>query len=159
MTTTGTAGAAERLVLTTPPPALVQSGAAFVQQPTIQLHDSYENPSHQAGVRVSVGILSGPESATVGRSTTAVTGDDGVAQFHGPAAGDGWPNGSLVRHRFQYWRLASPAAPVEADTHLGCCPGTAPASYSVPDFTVSFPICLPRFSTTKALGAACTLSA
>src|SRR5439155_1415712 len=49
-TATGTAGAATRLVLTTPPSATAQSGAPLVPQPVVQLQDANGNPVSQGGV-------------------------------------------------------------------------------------------------------------
>src|SRR5207244_6099071 len=53
-TAQGTAGAATKRVLTTPPPARAQSGAPLAQQPAVQLQDANGNP-------VKIGRASGRE--------------------------------------------------------------------------------------------------
>src|SRR5439155_18332173 len=52
-TATGTAGAATRLVITTPPSSSAQSGAPLAPQPAVQLQDAHGNPVNQGGVVVT----------------------------------------------------------------------------------------------------------
>src|SRR5207249_7787986 len=77
-TATGTAGAATRLVLTTPPSATAQSGAPLVQQPVVQLQDANGNPVSQSGVVVTA--TPSPAGATASNNT-ATTGSNGAATF------------------------------------------------------------------------------
>jgi hypothetical protein len=66
------AGAASNLAIATQPSASVQSGVAFPQQPAIQLQDGSNNPVAQAGVVITVTILSG-NPALGGRSMPRLT--------------------------------------------------------------------------------------
>ena len=79
-TAQGTAGAAARLVLTTPPSATARSGAPLAQQPVVQLQDANGNPVNQAGVLVTA--TPSPAGATASNNT-ATTGPTGAATFSG----------------------------------------------------------------------------
>ena len=57
----------------------MQSGAAFPQQPVVQLRDASGNPVAQAGVTVTAAIASG--GGALGGTTTATTDASGVATF------------------------------------------------------------------------------
>ncbi len=72
-------GAATQLTLTTQPSAAAQSGAAFAQQPVLQLRDGAGNSVSQAGVTVTATIATG--TGTLGGTVTAVTNASGVASF------------------------------------------------------------------------------
>src|SRR5439155_763059 len=54
------AGAATQLTITTEPSPTAASGAAFAQQPVIQVRDAAGNPAGGAGVQVTAVIASGP---------------------------------------------------------------------------------------------------
>jgi len=75
------AGSGSNLSITVQPSATVQSGIPFPVQPVIQLRDGSNNPVAQAGVVVSVAILTG--GGTLGGTTTATTDPSGVATFSG----------------------------------------------------------------------------
>src|SRR4029077_4556307 len=89
------AGAAAQLGITTQPSSSAQSGAAFAQQPVVQLRDASGNAVSQAGVTVAAAIASGGRrlgrggaAAAVaaggggrGGGVTAVTNTGGVATF------------------------------------------------------------------------------
>ncbi len=74
-----TAGAATQLTITTQPSATAQSGAAFAQQPVVQLRDASSNAVSQAGVIVTTSIATG--TGTLGGTLTATTNASGVATF------------------------------------------------------------------------------
>ena len=74
-----TAGAASQLAITTPPSGTAQSGAAFAQQPVIQLRDAANNPVAQAGVVVTSTIQTG--AGSLGGTLSATTNGSGVATF------------------------------------------------------------------------------
>ena len=74
-----TPGPAVRLAITTPPSATAQSGAAFSQQPVLQLLDAAGNAVSQAGAAVGAAIASG--GGTLGGTTTVLTNSSGVAAF------------------------------------------------------------------------------
>ncbi|MEP6495569.1 MAG: Ig-like domain-containing protein [bacterium] len=76
-----TAGAAARLVVATQPSTSAQSGAAFTQQPVIQVADASGNAAGQTGVTVTVAIATG--SGALGGTATATTGANGIATFAG----------------------------------------------------------------------------
>src|SRR5207248_3001793 len=78
-TVTITAGAATQVSITTQPSASAQSGAAFAQQPVVQLRDANGNPVSETGVTVTVAIASG--AGTLGGTLTATTNASGVASF------------------------------------------------------------------------------
>ncbi len=78
-TITLTAGAASTLVITTQPSASAASGAAFAQQPAIQLQDAGGNPVSQAGTVITAAIASG--GGTLGGTATATTNAGGLATF------------------------------------------------------------------------------
>src|SRR5439155_364817 len=87
-TATGTAGAATRLVITTPPSSSAQSGAPLAPQPTVQLQDANGNPVSQGGVVVTatpnpagaaVTFAVAPGNGTVTPTTPVSTGTDGIA--------------------------------------------------------------------------------
>lgn len=73
------AGAATQLSLVTQPSATAQSGAAFAQQPVVQLLDGNGNTVAQAGIPVTAAIASG--GGTLGGTVTRSTGADGRATF------------------------------------------------------------------------------
>lgn len=75
------AGSGSNLSITTQPSASAPNGAVFAAQPVIQLRDGSNNPVAQAGVVVSVAILSG--GGSLGGTTTATTNASGVATFSG----------------------------------------------------------------------------
>src|SRR5256886_5865532 len=54
------AGTATQLTITTEPSATASSGAAFNQQPVIQVRDAAGNPAGGAGVVVTAGVPAGP---------------------------------------------------------------------------------------------------
>jgi hypothetical protein len=78
-TASGTGPPATQLSITTEPSGTAPSGAAFAQQPVIQLRDAGNNPVSQAGVVVTAAIASGGEA--LGGTTTATTDANGVASF------------------------------------------------------------------------------
>jgi hypothetical protein len=78
-TITITAGAATQLAMTTQPSASAASGAAFAQQPVLQLRDAAGNAVNQAGVDVTVAIASG--GGALGGTLVATTNSSGVATF------------------------------------------------------------------------------
>jgi hypothetical protein len=73
------AGAASQLTIITQPSDSVQSGAAFPQQPSVQLRDASGNAVAQSGVTVTAAIASG--GGTLGGTATASTNASGVATF------------------------------------------------------------------------------
>src|SRR5207302_688330 len=73
------AGGATQLAVTTQPSPTAQSGAAFAQQPVVQLRDASGNPASQAGVTVTAAIATG--GGTLGGTLTATTNASGVASF------------------------------------------------------------------------------
>ena len=75
------AGSGSKLSLATQPSATAQNGAVFGTQPVIQLLDGSNNPVAQAGVVVSVAILTG--GGSLGGTTTATTNGSGAATFSG----------------------------------------------------------------------------
>src|SRR5207249_4854228 len=85
------AGTATQLTITTQPPATAASGAAFGQQPVLQVRDAAGNPAGGAGVPVTAVIASGPAGATLSNAS-ATTLASGAATFNGlainGAAGD-----------------------------------------------------------------------
>src|SRR5947207_3277228 len=85
------AGTATQLTLTTEPPPTATSGAAFGQQPVLQVRDGAGNPAGGAGVGVTAVIASGPAGATLANAT-ATTLASGAATFNvltiNVAAGD-----------------------------------------------------------------------
>src|SRR5439155_988417 len=87
------AGAATQLALTTQPSATAQSGAAFAQQPVVQLRDAAGNPVSQSGTMVTATIASGPTGATLS-GTSATTGLSGAAAFS--SLGISGPTGSYT---------------------------------------------------------------
>jgi uncharacterized repeat protein (TIGR01451 family) len=82
-------GAAARLALTTQPPVSVIVGQVFGVQPVVQLRDDFGSAVEQAGVVVTVGLVSG--SGTLTGTLTRVTDEGGRATFSdlGIGAGDG----------------------------------------------------------------------
>src|SRR5439155_905695 len=85
------AGTATQLTLTTEPSPTATSGAAFGQQPVLQVRDAAGNPAGGAGVPVTGVIASGPAGATLSNAS-ATTLASGAATFNGlainGAAGD-----------------------------------------------------------------------
>jgi hypothetical protein len=73
------AGSPSVLAITTQPSPTVQNGVAFPQQPVVQLRDAANNPVAQAGVPVSVTILTGDPALT--GTTTVNTDASGQAAF------------------------------------------------------------------------------
>src|SRR5947207_4138064 len=78
------AGTATQLTLTTEPSPTATSGAAFGQQPVLQVRDAAGNPAGGAGVPVTAVIASGPAGATL-TNATATTIGSGAATFNGLA--------------------------------------------------------------------------
>jgi hypothetical protein len=76
---TATIGAASRLAIVTQPSSTAASGVPFAQQPVIELRDAAGNAVPQAGVSVTVAIVSG--GGTLGGTVTRATGSDGRAVF------------------------------------------------------------------------------
>ncbi|HXI63985.1 MAG TPA: Ig-like domain repeat protein [Gemmatimonadales bacterium] len=83
-TITITAGAATQLSITTAPSSSAASGAAFAQQPVVQIQDASGNPVSQSSTQVTATIASGPAGATLS-GATATTGAGGAATFSGLA--------------------------------------------------------------------------
>ena len=75
------AGAASKLVISTPPSASVASGSAFATPPSVRLQDAGSNNVSQAGVNVTVAIS--PAGASLTGTTTVATNASGVAAFTG----------------------------------------------------------------------------
>jgi uncharacterized protein YjdB len=75
----GQGPAASRVGITTQPSTTAQSGAAFAQQPVLQLRDSSNNPVSQSGVAVTAAVASG--GGTLGGTATVTTDGSGVATF------------------------------------------------------------------------------
>lgn len=73
------AGSGSKLAVITQPSSSAPNGAAFTQQPAVELRDASNNPVLQAGVTVTVAIESG--GGTLGGATSAVTNASGVATF------------------------------------------------------------------------------
>src|SRR5207247_600375 len=73
-----------QLTITTPPSATASSGAAFAQQPVLQVRDAAGNPAGGAGLTVAAVIASGPGGATL-TNATATTVASGAATFSGLA--------------------------------------------------------------------------
>ncbi|MGH7582966.1 MAG: beta strand repeat-containing protein [Gemmatimonadales bacterium] len=71
--------AATQLTMTTQPSAAAASGAAFAQQPAVQLRDAGGIVVNQAGVSVTAAINSG--GGVLGTTLTATTNASGVATF------------------------------------------------------------------------------
>src|SRR5205809_9073 len=78
------AGTATKLTITTPPSATATSGAAFTQQPVLQVRDAAGNPAGGAGLAVTAVIASGPAGATLSNATASTVGS-GAATFSGLA--------------------------------------------------------------------------
>src|SRR5207247_2320487 len=78
------AGTATQLTITTEPSPTATSGAAFGQQPVLQVRDAAGNPAGGAGVPVTAVIASGPAGATL-TNATATTIGSGAATFNGLA--------------------------------------------------------------------------
>lgn len=67
------------VAVVTEPSSSAQSGAAFAQEPAVQLRDSNNNPVKRAGISVSATIASG--GGTLGGTTTVTTDATGLATF------------------------------------------------------------------------------
>src|SRR5207247_514627 len=78
------AGTATQLTITTEPSPTATSGAAFGQQPVLQVRDGAGNPAGGAGVPVTAVIASRPGGATL-TNATATTLASGAATFNGLA--------------------------------------------------------------------------
>src|ERR1039458_2211141 len=76
---TGPPSPAVQLVITRQPVATAGSGAAFAQQPVIQLQDVQGNPVSQVGVVVTAEIIAG--GGALGGTITATTDASGQATF------------------------------------------------------------------------------
>jgi hypothetical protein len=76
-----TAGTVTGLAITTQPSASAQSGAAFQQQPVVQLRDAEGNPVAQAGTPITAYFASGPAGASLDGTRTVSTGGSGTASF------------------------------------------------------------------------------
>src|SRR5207248_1828249 len=87
------AGAATQLALPTQPSATAQSGAAFPQQPVVQLRDAADNAVSQSGTVVTATVASGPAGAKLS-GIWATTGPSGAATFSG--LGISGPTGSYT---------------------------------------------------------------
>jgi hypothetical protein len=73
------AGAANKLSITTQPSSSPQSGVAFGQQPVIQVLDAANNPVSQSLISVTATINTG--GGAIGGTTSASTNGSGVATF------------------------------------------------------------------------------
>ena len=73
------AGTPTQLAVTTQPSASAQSGAAFAQQPVVQVRDAAGNAASQSGVVVTAAIATG--GGTLGGTLTATTNAGGTATF------------------------------------------------------------------------------
>lgn len=82
-TATATVGSAGQLTITTQPSSSAQSGAAFAQQPRLQLRDAGGNPVSQAGLAVTASIATGPAGGTLVGNPIAATNGQGLAIFSG----------------------------------------------------------------------------
>ncbi|HTE47308.1 MAG TPA: Ig-like domain-containing protein [Gemmatimonadaceae bacterium] len=71
--------AATKLTIATQPSTSTTSGAAFAQQPAIQLSDATDSPVGQGGVVVTTTVASG--SGALGGTATATTNAAGLATF------------------------------------------------------------------------------
>src|SRR5205823_6045374 len=85
-TITITAGTATQLSITTQPSSSAQSGAAFAQQPVIQVRDASGNPVSQNGVTVTAAIATG--GGTLGGTLTAARSEE-------RRVGKGWRAGGV----------------------------------------------------------------
>src|SRR5205807_977383 len=103
---TATAGTATQLTISTQPSATAQSGAAFDQQPVLQLRDASGNPVSQAGVTVTAVVATGPTGATVTNAAATTTGS-GAATFNGLAISGPVGNYTL---RFGSGSLSAPTS-------------------------------------------------
>ncbi len=87
------AGAPAQLIILTQPSAAAQSGAVFVQQPSIQLVDGVGNLVSQAGVNVTAAIGTG--APALSGTLTVPTNASGVATFTNLAITGGAGNRTL----------------------------------------------------------------
>ena len=78
-TATATAGAPASMVFSTAPGTTALNGAAFAQQPILQLKDQFGNNATQAGVQVTAAIVAG--GGTLGGTTTVASNASGVVTF------------------------------------------------------------------------------
>lgn len=78
---TATVGSAGQLKIQTQPSSTAQSGAAFAQQPAVQLLDANNNPVAQPGVAIAVTLGSGPAGGTLIGTNLAATNANGLATF------------------------------------------------------------------------------
>src|SRR5213079_1062790 len=78
------AGTATQLTITTEPSPTATSGAAFGQQPVLQVRDAAGNPAGGAGVPMTAVIASGPAGATLSNASATTLGS-GAATFNGLA--------------------------------------------------------------------------
>ena len=79
---TATVGSAGQLVVTTQPSTTAASGAAFAQQPRVQIQDANGNNVAIAGRAITAELASGPAGTLVGTPTVA-TNASGLAIFSG----------------------------------------------------------------------------
>lgn len=78
-----TVGSAGKLVVVRQPSEAGSSGAAFAQQPQVQIQDAHGNDVADPGEAISVAIASGPEGATLSGNPIAATSGAGLATFAG----------------------------------------------------------------------------
>ena len=78
-TATAVAGAPAAMVFVTAPGGTAQNGAAFTQQPVLQLRDQFGNNSPTAAVQVTVAVLTG--GGTLGGTVTVASNASGVVTF------------------------------------------------------------------------------
>src|SRR5690606_36510962 len=76
---TATPGSATQLLITQQPSVTAANGAAFAQQPAVQLRDALGNDVAQSGVVITASIASG--GGTLGGTMTANTNAAGIATF------------------------------------------------------------------------------
>jgi adhesin/invasin len=79
-TSTATVGSAGKLVINRQPSATAASGAAFAQQPRIQVQDVNGNNVAEAGRAITAELI-GPAGGTLGGATTVSTNAQGLATF------------------------------------------------------------------------------
>jgi hypothetical protein len=80
-TSTATVGSAGSLVIAQQPSSSASSGAAFPQQPRVQIQDANGNPVSLAGIAVQAAIASNPGAGNLVGNSTATTDATGLATF------------------------------------------------------------------------------
>jgi hypothetical protein len=80
-TSTATVGSAGSLIITQQPSSSAPSGAAFPQQPKVQIQDANGNPVSLAGIAVQAAFASNPGAGNLVGNSTATTDATGLATF------------------------------------------------------------------------------